>query len=353
MANRQIDNYYERRRIERARRRNRKKMIRRRRAIISCLFATVLVLLLGRFAISKLSEKSSAKSTRSDKDLALQAENLKGLEEKESKYTQKKKLNIEYLTEEELRQRKPAPRTEKVQVEHYQDKIDTILVTSRDARLYSRDSTKSTLQALLPKGTYIETYGHENGWTKVTSIGREGFIRDADLDVVSDASTFYVINGHLIVNARYGLDEKYITVFNKDAAAALRVMLEAMERDRCKIDVATTFRSAPDEAKELVLRGNPAGAPQPGHAEFQTGFGVQFYEPGTDPRMENHFEQSQAYQWLMAHAHDFGFVLRYPEGSETITGYRADPTIFTYVGVEDASIISNEGLTLEVYYGVQ
>lgn len=328
-------------------------MIRRRRAILTCLFAAVLVFLLGRFAISKLSDQSSAESTRSEKDLALQAQNLKDLEEKNAEKTAPKKVNIEYLTEKELRERKPAPRTDKVQVDHYQDKMDTFLVTSRDTRLYSRDSAKSGLQALLPAGTYLETYGHENGWTKVTSVGRQGFVRDADLEVVSDASKFYVINGHVIVNARYGLDEKYITVFNKDAAAALRVMLEAMDRDRVKVEVATTFRSAPDEARELVLRGNPAGAPQPGHAEFQTGFGVQFYEPGTDPRIENHFEKSKAYQWLMDHAFEYGFVLRYPEGSETITGFRADPTIFTYVGVEDASIMTNEGLTLEVYYGVQ
>lgn len=353
MANHKVDNYYERRRIERARRRRKKKMIRRRRTILAYIFTAVLVLLLGRFAISKLSDRSSAESDRPEKELALQSQNLEESKEEEKEDSFAKNVDIEYLTEEELRARKPVPRTEKVQVNHYQDKIDTFLVTARDARLYNRDSAKSTIEAMLPAGTYVETYGHENGWTKVTSEGKEGFIRDADLEVIPDASKFHVINGHVIVNARYGLDENYVTVFNKDAAAALRVMLEAMDRDNCKVEVGATYRTAAEEAEELVYRGNPAGAPEPGHAEFQTGFGVQFFEPGTDPRMDNDFEKSEAFDWLMKNAHNYGFVLRYPKGSESITGYRADPTIFTYVGVEDASIMSNEGLTLEVYYGVE
>jgi LAS superfamily LD-carboxypeptidase LdcB len=46
---------------------------------------------------------------------------------------------------------------------------------------------------------------------------------------------------------------------------------------------------------------------------------------------------------------EHGFILRYPEGKEEITGYGYEPWHFRYVGVEVAKAISESGLTLEEY----
>lgn len=337
----------------RAKRYERRKLRRRRRQrqrIAVFALAATFVFFSGRFIFSRIFNNSSAQSTLPESQITL----VEGKDDvtKEDQGAGKDQ-EIKYMTSTEANAKRLLPRSEKKQADTYQNQLDTFLVTNRDVILYNRDSIKSTEVAALPKGTVVETYGHQDGWTKVTSVGREGYIRDEYLDVISDASQFVVVDGHLIVNASYSVSTDYETVFHEDAAAALRVMTEAMERDGVKVEVATTYRSAADEAKELVLEGNPAHAPQPGHAVFQTGVGVKFYVEGTDPRMDNDFEKTEAYKWLKDHAHEYGFVLRYPRGSETITGYRADPTIFVYVGIEDASIISNEGLTLEVFYGVQ
>lgn len=261
-------------------------------------------------------------------------------------------VTIDYLTREEWEAKTVTPRREKAQAEGFGDVLDTFLVTTTHTTLYERPSTKSTPVTQVAEGTYVETYGTEEEWTRVETLGQKGYMRNRDLAVVEDPTLFKVVDGRLIVNALYGLPHSYETVFNEDASAALKVMLEAMERDGLRVDVATTYRSAQDEQKEIVLQGNPEHAPEVGHTVFQTGYGVQFNAPNTDPRIDNDFEKTEAYQWLNTHANEYGFIERYPEGSESITGYRADPTIFVYVGVQDAAIINNEGLAMEVFYGV-
>ena len=54
-------------------------------------------------------------------------------------------------------------------------------------------------------------------------------------------------------------------------------------------------------------------------------------------------------KWLANNAYRFGFILRYPEGKEDITGYNYEPWHIRYVGKEAAKEIYNKGITLEEY----
>ena len=49
------------------------------------------------------------------------------------------------------------------------------------------------------------------------------------------------------------------------------------------------------------------------------------------------FAGTQAAEWVEKHCGDFGFIVRYPEGEEEITGYEYEPWHITYVGVETAA----------------
>ena len=331
---------------ERMEKRSIRQKRRHRRRVLIGLAASVALLLSGRLLIGKLMTSSSARITTET------SPGVEVVQASEASTASSEEISVEYRTKTDMEARNDAPRTEKQQHDGYTNQLDTFLMVNHDTVLYARESTKSSEVAPLEAGTYVETYGTANEWTRVMSKGRTVYVRNRDLDVVSDPSWFKTVDGQVIVNAKFGLPDTYETVFHADAEAGLKVMREAMERDGLSVEVATTYRSAQDEKKELILRGNPAHAPEPGHAVFQTGYGVQFYAPNTDPRIDNDFEKTPQFAWLKEHAPEYGFILRYPEGSESITGYRADPTIFTYVGVEDASIISSEGLTMEVFYGV-
>ena len=86
---------------------------------------------------------------------------------------------------------------------------------------------------------------------------------------------------------------------------------------------------------------------RPGHSEHQSGLAVDFGGIDRACWMEDCFEQTTASKWLAAHAHEYGFILRYPKGKEKITGYQYEPWHFRYVGRELAGALHQSGLTME------
>lgn len=345
------------RQMARKRKREQRRKQRHTRNVVLGVATLAVLLVTLRFAVKKWNDNTSAMSARYIESTSpyQSASETKTSEETamESEEVKAASPEIDYVSEEDIRQITPPDRTAKNQAQGFQDVLDGFLVTKEDAVLYSRNSAKSMEVAILPQGTYIETFGEEEGWTKAASGNQQGYIRNRQLEVVTDGSLFKVVKGKIIVNRTYGVAPTYKAVFNEEAAAALRVMLEAMDRAGVLVEVGAQVRDAGEEAKELVLMGNPEKAPEPGHSVFQTGYGVQFYAPGTDPRIDNQFDKTEQFAWLKEHAAEYGYILRYPQGSEAITGYRADPTIYYYVGVQDAIAMRDADQTMEEYYGVE
>lgn len=83
---------------------------------------------------------------------------------------------------------------------------------------------------------------------------------------------------------------------------------------------------------------------RPGSSEHQTGLAVDISSTkGT-------FEYTPEFKWLQKHAHEYGYIMRYPKGKEWITGYSYEPWHYRYVGTEAAKVIYEEGITYEEYY---
>lgn len=87
---------------------------------------------------------------------------------------------------------------------------------------------------------------------------------------------------------------------------------------------------------------------EPGTSEHQTGLCVDFIT-STMQELDNSFENTEAFEWLAENAYKFGFVLRYPQGKEDITGYIYEPWHYRFVGREAATDMHYMGLTLEEY----
>ena len=64
----------------------------------------------------------------------------------------------------------------------------------------------------------------------------------------------------------------------------------------------------------------------------------------------NEFADSEEYKWLKEHAHEFGFIERYPEGKTYLTGYNPESWHWRYVGVEAATTMYEENITYDEYY---
>lgn len=84
----------------------------------------------------------------------------------------------------------------------------------------------------------------------------------------------------------------------------------------------------------------------PGTSDHQTALGVNLYLPTSSGEA---FSESEVYTWLVDNAHKFGFILRYPDGKESITGYPFEPSHLRFVGQYHAARIHSSGLTLEEY----
>ncbi len=88
---------------------------------------------------------------------------------------------------------------------------------------------------------------------------------------------------------------------------------------------------------------------RPGYSEHNTGLAVDLYGSG-DTSLSPSFGKTKAYAWLMEHCADYGFILRFPEGKESITGVIYEAWHFRYVGNPAvAHAIMDNGLCLEEY----
>ena len=85
----------------------------------------------------------------------------------------------------------------------------------------------------------------------------------------------------------------------------------------------------------------PAGA-----AEHNMGFAMDIVSASAD------FISTKEFSWLSAHAHEYGFILRYPENKTEITGVMYEPWHWRFVGKEAAAEMQKRGQCLEEYLGV-
>ena len=95
------------------------------------------------------------------------------------------------------------------------------------------------------------------------------------------------------------------------------------------------------EAGEVVKR--------PGYSEHNLGLAVDLYGSG-DHALNQSFEKTAAFKWLIENCADYGFILRFPKGKEAITGVICEAWHFRYVGdAATAHAIMDNGLCLDEY----
>ncbi|WP_147534768.1 M15 family metallopeptidase [Bacillus marasmi] len=88
----------------------------------------------------------------------------------------------------------------------------------------------------------------------------------------------------------------------------------------------------------------------PGTSEHETGLAIDV--TGSDGRCpaQDCFGGTVEAEWLQTHAAEYGFIIRYPKGKDSITGYKYEPWHLRYVGKQIASDVMNKNTTLEEYF---
>ena len=153
------------------------------------------------------------------------------------------------------------------------------------------------------------------------------------------------------VTSAYRSYQYQIDVFNrhiqKEMSGFSTSALECLGMDyiqRNYLDLNKTGLSFAD-ARRVVLTYSA----EPGYSEHQTGLCVDFITESMEGILDLEFEKSEAFAYLSAHAHEFGFILRYPKEKTLLTGYTYEPWHYRFVGREVATEIYEGNLTLEEY----
>lgn len=131
----------------------------------------------------------------------------------------------------------------------------------------------------------------------------------------------------------------------------LGAMRTAAEANGTPIAIVSGYRSYAYQQDLFNRRVTEEGEAQaarstarPGHSEHQLGTAVDVLEPGVG-ELTADFAATPAGQWVAAHAHEFGFVISYPEAATDLTCYEFEPWHLRYVGRENAAAIVESGLT--------
>ena len=162
------------------------------------------------------------------------------------------------------------------------------------------------------------------------------------------------IDGILLVNKQHGLPSDFDDEDAEEAYTALQELQAAALLEDYQIPLLSGYRSYDYQVNlyqsYVEVDGTEAAdrySARPGYSEHQTGLCFDVGE------ISYAYGETQEGQWLAQHCAEYGFIIRYPEGKEHITGYTYEPWHIRYVGKEAATFIMNENITLEEYLGTR
>jgi len=146
----------------------------------------------------------------------------------------------------------------------------------------------------------------------------------------------------------------------EEVGEQLELLVAAAERDGHGLRVISGYRSYDTQAgtydywvRHYGRAAADASSARPGHSEHQTGLAVDLDSTTGECYLEPCFGDTDEGRWVAAHAHEFGFVLSYPEGSRALTGYTYEPWHVRYVGPQVAGDMHRRGIALlSTYLGV-
>lgn len=147
-------------------------------------------------------------------------------------------------------------------------------------------------------------------------------------------------------------NNNYVTQIHKDVYPYITAMVAAAQADGVNLKVWSPFRSYAIQNDLFQKQVNRVGGDEekaativarPGTSEHNTGLCADFNMAG------DAFESTPMYTWMCENAEDYGFILRYPKDKQHITGVIYESWHWRFVGINNAKLINELGVTLEEF----
>lgn len=168
-----------------------------------------------------------------------------------------------------------------------------------------------------------------------------------DIDFVCE------VNGIPIANKTYPVPKNHNPGLLTETYNAFMELKQAAYLDGIEINFMSGFRSYEEQIEvykgwnEVYSDGQADRvSARPGHSEHQLGLAIDVNS------IEFTFADTKEGKWLAENCYKYGFIIRYKEGTEHITGYMYEPWHIRYLGKELAEEVHFSGLTLEEYLGI-
>ena len=153
-----------------------------------------------------------------------------------------------------------------------------------------------------------------------------------------------------IINTQFALSNMKLVNYAKEA---FEKMAKDAQKEGLKIIAMSSYRSYSYQIdlynKYKKKDGQEAAdkySGRPGFSEHQSGLAVDVYNGKIE---YTSFEKTKEFVWMNEHAHEYGFIIRFPKGKELETGYQYESWHYRYVGIEAATYIKNNNISFEEF----
>jgi D-alanyl-D-alanine carboxypeptidase len=251
----------------------------------------------------------------------------------------------------------------KLEEQHYSSKeIDLILSKISDDNinyLIENKINKELLLNIINEKYYIDNYLEK--YINYYNDNQDKLIKDIiaiinthSIDTTKELTDiskkqYTILNKYYYIDSSYPNEEEFVTIDSKyhlnntttkikriTYDAFIKMYEDAPNENKFKITSAYRSFTTQEALYNYEASQNPeTDTAQHGHSEHQTGYSIDIDKPN---------------KWLKQNAHKYGFILRYPENKEHLTGYPYNENHYRYCGIDCASYIYENNITYEEYY---
>lgn len=208
--------------------------------------------------------------------------------------------------------------------------IDKLLFFSEDALVWSIGALSSLLEKVQA--------------VNASSVSKEDILLvNADHPLPDGYSPGTLVN--LFEQKRHFLLARDDLLLTTETFEAANRMFEDAEKQGLNGFIITSAYRTREDQQRIYQESEPGYAQKPGCSEHETGLAFDVTARSDD----GNFEKTKQCQWLLKNCWKYGFIQRYPEGKEKLTGVEYEPWHYRYVGTETAQKIHAFSLTLEEY----
>lgn len=136
----------------------------------------------------------------------------------------------------------------------------------------------------------------------------------------------------------------------------LRNMVNAATADSIDLSIVSGYRSYNTQVSTynywVGINGVDGGdkiSARPGHSQHQLGTAIDFSSSEVADGLGGSFRYTKAAAWLAENSWKYGFVISYPSGYESVTGYNYESWHYRYIGIANAKEMHDSGMILELY----